>query len=752
MRFKMDARHVCDICPRFPPAGEYVWIDGLHLLLSIAPTGVLPELISWVDLFKRWGVNLCSHDLRDLCKMQGTLVKQAGKYFSANWHWYVYWELLGCYRAYKPLEEFLPEVETWLGRKHANGGVYGLEYYTMLFDSILNTLHDNFRRPEEVIPLNEYVKRGSWMRGKAGTGGKCTYFDKSTNKWGRSRAYRGVESVLLQDSDILSKLQAVSHDEIHIQQKAEGSKVRPVAKAGNELTRQMDFVSTWLDTGLYGSSFSTLFLSASQAEELDLAFVADSQDPKLLKVPLDQSNFDQHKSYVAIMTCVLAMRAFLIEKKAPDDIIAVMDNILCTLDRHDVTIHVAGKKLPFVWNNGLPSGWRWTALLGTLLNVGEFKTICLLIQREKFRAVRYHRLVGQGDDLTFCTYDLDTVHWIVEKYNQVGLEVNPQKVYISRYRSEFLRRSIESNGIFGYIPRTLMAIRFRNPVLCPSVLRITRGYAKFNLWHMAILRGADTKKVISYLKDDVEQIPLDFREFSAYLLTPNSFGGGGVAPNTRIAHFLSKYSDGLWRAPKIEYEKKDFSLNLGGWEPRVAPWRSLLGREGLQDLQNTLVSNWGLPESKRVGKVFESFAIVPKVGPLPIHTIFGRLESTPKPWKELGIARYLSDIVKKKCLEKDKVELAMTPEGAATYKIIKSRSSKTIADIWATGYWEIPGPTLDHVGVKYGQRLKDKYRNIVARIFLVRNLNKTKLQQYLYSVELDLYSDILGNFKIPMSL
>ncbi|UHK03112.1 MAG: RNA-dependent RNA polymerase [Sanya totivirus 1] len=752
LRYRLDHRHSCCHCKSFPPVGRYVWLDGIHLLLAIAPEDVARQLTNWYALFVRWAEGLCTHDFTRLCKHQSTVVKQAGKYFSQHWHWFVYWELLSTYRPYKDHAEFLPEVSKWLGEKHDNGGNYKEEYYRRLHHNILGLLHDNFKPQVEEVTMEDFVKRGAWMRGKAGTGRKCLFFDKSNNKWCKSRAYRGVESVVYQDPGIHKLLRQTCPDQIFIQQKAEGAKVRPVAKAGNELTRQMDFISSWLDRGLYGSKMSTLFLSASQAEDLDLKFLEDARNPNLLKVPLDQSNFDQHQSYTTIMTCLLAMYTFARERGAPPDVIEVFQRVLCTLGRHDVSIYYDNQRLKYVWNNGLPSGWRWTSLLGTLINIGEFVTITKLCEERYKTIINYHRLIGQGDDLTLCLHQLEHVNMIVQMYNEVGLEINPQKIYVSRYRNEFLRRSIETGGIFGYIPRTLLALRFRNPVLNPTVIKVTRGYAKFTLWHMAILRGGSVKDIVREMANDIQQIPLDVTDFFDYLCTPNAFGGGGIAPNSLLARSLGAWTTGTWKIPRIQYEAKDFRLPLGGWSTRVVPWLEVIGKEGIQELQNTLVMNWGLPESRRVGRVSEEFVSVEKSDPMPISTVFGWLQNTPEPWKDLEATRYLCDIIKRRALQTGNLASVMTQEGLYTYKLIKQRSSKHIADIWATGYWEIPGPTLDHVGIKYGQKVKEWYKKLVSRIFMVRGLDEKKLKRYLYSVEIDLRRQIAERFTSPMSL
>lgn len=76
----------------------------------------------------------------------------------------------------------------------------------------------------------------------------------------------------------------------------------------------------------------------------------------------------------------------------------------------------------------------------------------------------------QGDDVVFTTQSVGMVEALVYVYQLLGYKVHTQKTFISRDRAEFLRRSYERSGITGYTPRTLLTIRFRNPVI-PLPLR-----------------------------------------------------------------------------------------------------------------------------------------------------------------------------------------------------------------------------------------------------------------------------------------
>jgi hypothetical protein len=117
------------------------------------------------------------------------------------------------------------------------------------------------------------------------------------------------------------------------------------------------------------------------------------------------------------------------------------------------------------WNNGLPSGWRWTAVLDTIINIASFNVIKDITQSRLGKNIHISNLYAQGDDVILATKTVDTAACIMDTYEKLGYEVHPLKTFISRNRAEFLRRSYEVTGVTGYIARSAFGsgIRLEGP-------------------------------------------------------------------------------------------------------------------------------------------------------------------------------------------------------------------------------------------------------------------------------------------------
>lgn len=88
-----------------------------------------------------------------------------------------------------------------------------------------------------------------------------------------------------------------------------------------------------------------------------------------------------------------------------------------------------------------------------------------------------------SNDVLFTTTSLAGVTSLLSAYREFGYEVHPEKTYVSRCRGEFLRRSYEEVGIVGYTMRTMVSLRFRNPIIPLEICAPARIYSRLALWH-----------------------------------------------------------------------------------------------------------------------------------------------------------------------------------------------------------------------------------------------------------------------------
>lgn len=180
------------------------------------------------------------------------------------------------------------------------------------------------------------------------------------------------------------------------------------------------------------------------------------------------------------------------------------------------------------WENGIPSRWRWTALLDTLPNIVSFRI-------EQGYCLKYYgvgvpvgRYTMQGDDVIFTTISTEAVEALVAMYQTLWYRVHLQKTYISRDRDEFLRRSYERGGITGYTPRTLLSLSFRNPIIPLPVTPAERLYSRLALWSLAQQRGASPRACAELYLEDALQAGIDGQRAAAFALAPAIYGGAGL--------------------------------------------------------------------------------------------------------------------------------------------------------------------------------------------------------------------------------
>lgn len=117
-------------------------------------------------------------------------------------------------------------------------------------------------------------------------------------------------------------------------------------------------------------------------------------------------------------------------------------------------------------------------------------------------------MINQGDDITLTCKDIIDAQYIIGIMNFLGYKVHAQKTFLSRTRTEFLQRSFEKHGISGYLPRSLLGMRYRHPVLEIPISKVQRILARFLNWQLIVVRGGDVHRAMECYVMDAEQIGL----------------------------------------------------------------------------------------------------------------------------------------------------------------------------------------------------------------------------------------------------
>jgi hypothetical protein len=113
--------------------------------------------------------------------------------------------------------------------------------------------------------------------------------------------------------------------------------------------------------------------------------------------------------------------------------------------------------------HGVLSGWKWTALIDTMVNIAELNIAKRCVERwtgEKVDII-YN---AQGDDDDIRCQNLKHSIMLCHTYSYLGLKINPKKFFLRKNINEYLRK-VQLNGIqLGYPARMVLTFNEVNPI------------------------------------------------------------------------------------------------------------------------------------------------------------------------------------------------------------------------------------------------------------------------------------------------
>nr|QVG74808.1 hypothetical protein 2 [Totiviridae sp.] len=721
-RFHLPHHNTCAGCF----LGNGALEDGLHILLFMTPKQQHRLITQQYNLISQRWPNLCTCQIKKILKKQTASAKLGGKYIDVGWRNLCYWETFYGYLPYKGVEAMKKDVETWLVNPIKLGGpLTEQEYLSMLAEEMVRLMDEEWSMPPRTLEPEDWVATGRWMRGRSGTGPATTV--EINQKITRTRRMKGVDASLLSDKDMTEQLSHIVQETFHIMEKSEGGKIRPIVKTGSAMFRKMDYLSQWCEEGFKNSKISTLFGSAGNQEWIDRDILASTRNPNLWKVPMDQSNFDWHQSKASIMTIIATMGMYIAERTKAKGFSKVWQAMWDSIFAQQVVVHCG--KYKYTWENGMPSGFRWTALIDTLLNITSFRVALRIASEIKGRYIHiaYHR--SQGDDVAFATADLKDVALIMHIYNRIGYEAHPSKTFFSRYRTEFLRKSYEADlGITGYLARSLLSIRFRSPILEMPIVRATRLYSRLTAWHLMTLRGATPKSAVMCYLWDAEQIGVDKTTAANFALTPSSFGGAGLWPDGLMSTYLKPYFR-HYTTYEVKTEYHRIEPRLGHWDTRLKNYGSYLRPREIEAFKVILAKSWGIRDVDAVKEArieWKDCNMTIKrptqwPAPLPHYSEFWDLEGIPVLIRPHVITGALDSGTWQKLAKPE-----MVPQIAGYIR----RVSKNVARAYLSGQVGLPWPMLDGIAMKYGSVVRKMLDVKLRQICNIKDLGMRDLSQY----------------------
>lgn len=663
----------------------------------------------------------CVHQFFKFAKQLTALAKQAGQFFHPNWRMFCYWETAAGFQPYKEQSELQAEVDDWLVNVNPNGYPGDEDaYLTKIYQETKQLLQQEWRRPEKIPTVDDWLARGSWMRGRGGTGVILDTHIKGRRT--RTRRNKGTDAVIMSDATIRNELYTPYPQQLIVMQKSEPTKIRPVVKSDNQLFRKMDFLSEVIERGLYGSRLSPLFLGAVGNEKLDLYIFRHIKEG--LNCPLDQGSFDNHQSKASILVVLQAIHDHCFKDLTiPAEYTRVWAAMANSLT-HPETLVINGK-FKKAWNNGVPSGWRWTALVDTILNIVTFRINVKLAQLKHGGGAVWDA-VHQGDDIHFKTSSVSFTNKLVDTYLQTGYEVHPQKTYLSKSRTEFLRRSYEEGGITGYLPRILSAIRFRNPIKQDPISRPSRAFERVTIYMLTVLRGASPQDAATTLLEDGLQYGIDKTTMADFCLTPNAVGGVGMRGQPGgFCSQLVKYSTGDWVVSKTTKKTHDIQVEMGEWSKRMHAV-GLTSPDLVASVTGQLIQTWGIVEAQITESMSTEWVRVEKIAPLAVE---GGMDLPPagQVWEDEKIPTMLRQAWKQQKIRDQSYLDFIKPEYRASVTTLQRRVSGKVFQAYLLGTYIVPSPMIDTLGAKYGADWKKRALALTLRALSAISTNMYKL-------------------------
>lgn len=701
-RYRLPKHTSCRGCN----IGSGIYEDAVHMLLRMADKKSA-ELISILyEASKNSKSAICQCKFQKYLKRQTAYLKLGGKFIHESWRWGVHWEMFFGYAAYRGVKTMGGEIEEWLVNRRVLGGPLGEErYMRMMAEETLKLCQEEWKTPKSTDCIEDWVSTGEWMRGKAGNGKTTTVRIDGKDK--KTRRMKGVDAVYRSDKHMCDDLTQVKDEVFAVMEKSEGVKVRPVVKTGADMFRKMDFLSQWVEDGFYYSGLSTLFGGPSNHEDIDEELMRCAEDSSLWKIPLDQSNFDWHQSKLSIEVVMATMGIWISRKVNSVEFNRVWEAMWDSLLARRVVVR--GEGIQYEWSNGLPSGLRWTALLDTILNITSFRVAVRLAESRLRRKINIHCHKSQGDDIAFGVKDLEEAKWIIHIYNKLGYEAHPAKTYFSRYRTEFLRKSYEAGlGITGYICRSLLGIRFRNPILELPVEKTTRVYSRLCVWHLISIRGAKGYVCGKMFIEDCTQMGVKPIHAAGFALCPAAFGGGGLSRRSSIARGMLEHYEGNYTY-EVVVEKRRITPSLGFWNLRIRDGLDrYLTKGNYEHLYMSLAASWGIRETDLVGDV----SVVWKRCTLkPLATGPGSLTlpKASKVWEVSRIPTMARSHVKEGSLDSGNWNELVKPGCLDWLLRLQKNVSKTVFREYMLERINVPWPIVDGMAMKYGGKIREEF-------------------------------------------
>lgn len=430
------------------------------------PQYLLVKFEYWCEFCGLWG-SYKPKVVGRAFKLLTSLVKKLRDVeFGENWEWLCDLDTLWGYNVRTSLKDVQTEITDWVSTKETKRHTLtSLQYQKQLFAAFTQFEKVNIQRvsgKSEKSVESFLTDPNGWVVNGSSNGIKTILYDTKKQDWVKSSATKPAIFATKSLKQILKEFnQRQKQPPFKPSVKIElGWKDRLIIACGNVEYLRMAYISYNIEKNLPRDSFTTLFGGSRNKTANYLLGIA--QCGQGVNLPLDAKGFDQYigddeiKAFFAIME-------WLIKNLFSENVemLRVLKMIVESREQFGWSVETESGILS--WGvTGLPTGLRWTALIGSFVN---YMRTCFFRKhlKDRLSVDVFNRVKVQGDDDDFnlCSYFM--VHVLTQLYDKFSIPVNLAKTFVSPTETEYLKKIVRKNGLFGYPARKVCPTIFVSP-------------------------------------------------------------------------------------------------------------------------------------------------------------------------------------------------------------------------------------------------------------------------------------------------
>ena len=403
------------------------------------------------------------------------------------------------------LKEFEKQVENWIFSEKEEDKA-GSEREEVIFSG-LDILFKSIGKCEQGQKIDDWLlDTDKWVTGGASTESGIKGARKTKSSTVAAHDQQWLKAQLYDKSDVKYKMLI----------KRERTKLRNLVTAPFSLHMQMSFLGEKLEEHLWKHIPTSLEKNFGIGNWMGW----QQEMNKNIFMPIDQSKFD-HIPSGRVLEKIFSLIVEACVNAGDIERAEIGKILLSRLKRGNIEFN--GR----IWRHlrGILSGWRWTTVIGTVLNAGMYLGLCY---KFGLPIASKRNTAHQGDDLLAAVASWDAAAVTVKKYMDI-FPVNPSKFFLDKNRAEYLRLVLFREGHSkwrrrGYPARAFMSLLYANAWSSgtKTASSLVAGWSKF-----AGRLNDGTKAYWHCIRDLCGLLRCSKSDAIAVISTPKTNGGLG---------------------------------------------------------------------------------------------------------------------------------------------------------------------------------------------------------------------------------